>query len=160
MATSFSSGRNRSTRREPPTIGQQLVIYITCGCESSAPFCNLQNQEGTHAVLVIGLYELLGNQLPNSLSHPGPASISMLFKSCWCTGADLGFVVRGSVSRRGIWGPLKVPSGSVRGPVRRSPREALGFCGITDIYLNDNFEPTTPFLSDQKNLTLSLNFVW
>jgi hypothetical protein len=24
---------------------------------------------------------------------------------------------------------------------------------------NDNFEPTTPFLSDQKNLTLSLNFV-
>ena len=31
--------------------------------------------------------------------------------------------------------------------------------GITDIYLNDNFEPTTPFLSDQKNLILSLNFV-
>ena len=28
-----------------------------------------------------------------------------------------------------------------------------------DIYLNDNFEPTTPFLSDQKNLTLNLNFV-
>ena len=27
-------------------------------------------------------------------------------------GADLGFVVRGGVSRRGIWGPLKVPSGS------------------------------------------------
>jgi hypothetical protein len=27
-------------------------------------------------------------------------------------GADLGFVVRGDVSRRGIWGPLKVPSGS------------------------------------------------
>jgi hypothetical protein len=23
---------------------------------------------------------------------------------------------------------------------------------ITDIYLNDNFEPTTPFLSDQKKL--------
>jgi hypothetical protein len=64
-------------------------------------------------------------------------------------GVDLGFVVRGSVSRRGIWGPLK----------GRSPRKALGVCGITDIYLNDNFEPTTPFLSDQKNLTLSLNFV-
>jgi hypothetical protein len=29
-----------------------------------------------------------------------------------------------------------------------------GFLGITDIYLNDNFEPTTPFLSDQKNLML------
>jgi hypothetical protein len=26
-------------------------------------------------------------------------------------------------------------------------------------YLNDNFEPTTPFLSDQNHLTLSLNFV-
>jgi hypothetical protein len=36
---------------------------------------------------------------------------------------------------------------------------ALGVWGITDIYLNDNFEPTTPFLSNQKNLTLSLNFV-
>jgi hypothetical protein len=39
------------------------------------------------------------------------------------------------------------------------PPEALGILGITDIYLNDNFEPTTPFLSDQKNLILSLNFV-
>jgi hypothetical protein len=29
--------------------------------------------------------------------------------------------------------------------------EALGVWGITDIYLNDNSEPTTPFLSDQKN---------
>jgi hypothetical protein len=37
--------------------------------------------------------------------------------------------------------------------------EALGILGITDIYLNDNFEPTTPFISDQKNLILSLNFV-
>jgi hypothetical protein len=25
------------------------------------PFCNLQNRARTHAVLVIGLYELLGN---------------------------------------------------------------------------------------------------
>ena len=42
MATSFSGGRSRSTRREPPTIGKQLVNFITCGCESSAPFlCNL-----------------------------------------------------------------------------------------------------------------------
>ena len=35
MATSFSGGRNR---REPPTMGKQLVSFITCGCESSAPF--------------------------------------------------------------------------------------------------------------------------
>ena len=26
-----------STRREPPTMGKQLVSFITCGCESSAP---------------------------------------------------------------------------------------------------------------------------
>jgi len=38
METIFSGGRNRSTRREPPTMGKQLVILITCGCESSAPF--------------------------------------------------------------------------------------------------------------------------
>jgi hypothetical protein len=37
MATSFNGERSRSTRREPPTIGKQLVSFITCGCESSAP---------------------------------------------------------------------------------------------------------------------------
>jgi hypothetical protein len=39
-------------------------------------------------------------------------------------------------------------------PGGQSPPEALGILGITDIYLNDNFEPTTPCLSDQKNLIL------
>jgi hypothetical protein len=38
MATSFSGGGSQSTRREPPTMGKQLVNFITCGCESSAPF--------------------------------------------------------------------------------------------------------------------------
>ena len=38
MATSFSGGRSRSTRREPPTMGKQLVNFITCDCESSSPF--------------------------------------------------------------------------------------------------------------------------
>jgi hypothetical protein len=38
MATIFSGGGSRSTRREPPTMGKQLVNFITCGCESSAPF--------------------------------------------------------------------------------------------------------------------------
>jgi len=28
---------SQSTRREPPTMGKQLVNFITCGCESSAP---------------------------------------------------------------------------------------------------------------------------
>jgi hypothetical protein len=38
MAISFSGGRSQSTRREPPTMGKQLVNFITCGCKSSAPF--------------------------------------------------------------------------------------------------------------------------
>jgi hypothetical protein len=33
MATSFSGGRIRSTRREPPTMGKQLVNFIICGWE-------------------------------------------------------------------------------------------------------------------------------
>jgi len=37
-ATSFYGGRSQSTRREPPTMDKQLVNFITCGCESSAPF--------------------------------------------------------------------------------------------------------------------------
>jgi hypothetical protein len=43
-------------QREPPTIGKQLVNFITCDCESSAPFFVIYT-----AVLVIGLHELLGN---------------------------------------------------------------------------------------------------
>ena len=35
MTTSFSGG---STQREPPTMGKQLVSFITRDCESSAPF--------------------------------------------------------------------------------------------------------------------------
>jgi hypothetical protein len=57
MATSFRGGKSRSIRREPPTMGKQLIIFITCGCESSAPFFNLQSWARTHAVFVIGLYE-------------------------------------------------------------------------------------------------------
>jgi hypothetical protein len=49
-------------RREPLTIGKQLVNFITCGCYSSAPFfVTYKSRARTHAVLVIGLYELLGN---------------------------------------------------------------------------------------------------
>ena len=32
MGTSFSGGGSRSTRRESPTLGKQLVNFITCGC--------------------------------------------------------------------------------------------------------------------------------
>jgi hypothetical protein len=38
MATSFSGGRSRSTRREALTMDKQLVNFITCDCESSASF--------------------------------------------------------------------------------------------------------------------------
>jgi hypothetical protein len=38
MATSISGGRSRSTRRELPKMGKQLVNFITCGCELSSPF--------------------------------------------------------------------------------------------------------------------------
>jgi hypothetical protein len=38
MAISFSGGRSRSARREPQTMGKQLVNLITCGCELRAPF--------------------------------------------------------------------------------------------------------------------------
>jgi len=69
MATSFSGGRTWSTQIETPTMGKQLVNFITYGCESSARFfCNLQSRARTHAVLVKGLYELLGNQ-SNYLTH-------------------------------------------------------------------------------------------
>jgi hypothetical protein len=36
------------------------------------------------------------------------------------------------------------------GPRGLCPPEALGILGITDIYLNDNFEPTTPFFQIKK----------
>jgi hypothetical protein len=35
--TSFNGGGSLSTWREPLTMGKQLVSFITCGCELSAP---------------------------------------------------------------------------------------------------------------------------
>jgi hypothetical protein len=37
IVTSFSGGRSWSARRQPLTMGKQLVNFITCDCESSAP---------------------------------------------------------------------------------------------------------------------------
>ena len=42
MVTSFSGVGSRSTQRKPPTMRKQLVNFITCGCESNAPFYNLK----------------------------------------------------------------------------------------------------------------------
>ena len=61
MAISFSGGRSWSTRREPPAMGKQLVNFIACSCESSAPFFVTYSRVQTHAVLATGLHELLGN---------------------------------------------------------------------------------------------------
>jgi hypothetical protein len=38
MAISFSGGGSRIIRREPPTMGKQLVNFIICGWESNAPY--------------------------------------------------------------------------------------------------------------------------
>ena len=37
MATSFSGGGSQSTRREPPTMGKQLVNFITCVASRAHP---------------------------------------------------------------------------------------------------------------------------
>jgi hypothetical protein len=72
MATCYSGGRGRNTRIEPPTMGKQLVNSLAAASRVY-PFCNLQRQVRTHAVLVIGLYELLGNLIepPGSFSFIG-----------------------------------------------------------------------------------------
>ena len=63
MATSFSGGRSRSIWREQPTTSKLLVNFITCECESSAPFFVIYKTgcEPTPYWCMIGLYELLGN---------------------------------------------------------------------------------------------------
>ena len=61
MAINFSGGESRSTRREPPTMGEQLVNFITSATSRVHLFCNVQSRARTHAILVIGLYELLDN---------------------------------------------------------------------------------------------------
>jgi hypothetical protein len=61
MATSFSGGRSRCTWREPPTMGKQLVNYHLRLLVECTPFCNQHSRARTHAVLAIGLHELLGN---------------------------------------------------------------------------------------------------
>jgi len=38
MPTSFSGGKSGSARREPLTMGKQLINVITCAYESRASF--------------------------------------------------------------------------------------------------------------------------
>jgi hypothetical protein len=56
-------------------MGKQLVNFIIYGCESSAPFLWIAKRTQTHAVLVIGLYELrLGNPSTKLIQPPGPSN--------------------------------------------------------------------------------------
>ena len=52
-------------------MGKQLIFWQTLSLAAALFFYNLQSRARTHAILVIGWYELLGNllSLPNSLSH-------------------------------------------------------------------------------------------
>jgi hypothetical protein len=63
MATSFSGG---GSRREPPTMGKQLVNFIICGSESSAPFFKFTK------LGAIGMYVLLGNPTTSLIEAPRP----------------------------------------------------------------------------------------
>ena len=60
-------------------MGKQLVNFITCDCKSSTPFCNLQSRARIHAVLVIGLYELLGNPTAELIEPPGPLMTGLTY---------------------------------------------------------------------------------
>jgi hypothetical protein len=73
MRTSFRGGRSLGTRREPPTMGKQLVNFITCDCESSAPFFVIY--KAGRKPTPYWWYACMSCQviqLPNSLSHPDP----------------------------------------------------------------------------------------
>ena len=61
MATSFSGGRSRRTRRTTDhgqATGKLYHLWLRVEC---ILFCKLQSRARTHALLVIGLHELLGN---------------------------------------------------------------------------------------------------
>jgi hypothetical protein len=73
METSFSGGRNLSTLRTTDhgqATGKLYHLRLRVECTL---FCNLQSRARTHAVLVIGLYELLGNPTTWLIELHGPS---------------------------------------------------------------------------------------
>jgi hypothetical protein len=62
IKTSFSGGGSRSIRREPLTIcmGKQMVNFITCDFESSAPFFVIYKAEGIVKLYVLALNRGMG----------------------------------------------------------------------------------------------------
>jgi hypothetical protein len=96
VGTSFSGGRSRSTRREPPTMGKQLVSFITCAASRVHPFCKLQSRtrttsssrlkmsrdtlnQSTHLLSVLNTFILLAN----SFLEEGPGRLNEL--GSWIT---------------------------------------------------------------------------
>ena len=77
MVTSFCCGRSR---RKPPTMDKQLY-HLRLRVECTL-FCNLESRTRTHAVLMLGVYELLSNITnwdPRAFSTKGQTTIS---KTC------------------------------------------------------------------------------
>jgi len=70
MATSFSVGRNpERTSDHGQATGKLYHLRLRVECTL---FCNLQSRARTHAVFVIGLYELLGNATTGLVEPPAP----------------------------------------------------------------------------------------
>ena len=76
MATSFSGGRSQSTRREPPTMGKQLVNFITCGCKSNALF--LAHLAEGHVSFCHHLASVVRPSVRHKLSH-----FNLLLRNHW-----------------------------------------------------------------------------
>ena len=68
MVTSFSGEGSQRTTDQGQTTGRLYHLRLRVGCNL---FCNLQSRARTHAVLVIGLYELL-NPTTLLIEPPGP----------------------------------------------------------------------------------------
>ena len=58
-------------------MGKQLVNFITCSCESSAPIV-IYKAGYEPSVLVIVLYELLGNPTTELIEPPGALKSKMM----------------------------------------------------------------------------------
>ena len=74
MATIYSGGRSQSTRKEPTTMGN----WSLTPANREHLFCNLQSRVQSHAVLVIGLYEVLGNPTTQLTEPSGPSVLDNL----------------------------------------------------------------------------------
>jgi hypothetical protein len=71
MATSFSGGRSLSTQRTTDHGQATGNLYHLRLQVEYTYFCNLQSRVRTNVVLVIGLYELLGNPTTSLIEPPG-----------------------------------------------------------------------------------------